>query len=275
MHKGEVFCIVRTVNYHLNEEGRYLIRSTGQECTSAAPINTRNFLCRIDHKDWSVNEALPCHTMSEIFWSRARTPEFDLVTGLEDMRLFFGFNNKMYASACARETNVWGRCQQVHAELIDVGEEPVTVGKWHVMVENDYHEKNWMVTPDENYVYRLGKVVDNRGKILSETKPDINVDRISGGSQLIHFMGGMLAVVHEACYNDGKRYYQHRFAFFDKKANFKKLSVPFYLHEKQIEFVAGLCWHPDKKQLLLSYGIRDNEAWVASIDADDVLGMVL
>ncbi len=270
--KGELFCIIRTVNYHLDEAGRYLIRSTGQECTSDAPINTRNFLCRVYPGNPSA-----CSVVSEIFWERPGKPEFDLVTGLEDMRLFFGFNDKMYVSACARETNIWGRCQQIKARLMDVGEEPVTVGSWHIMVENDLHEKNWMVTPDEDYVYRLGRVVDNLGNTVSEKTPNVCVDRISGGSQLIHFMGGMLAVVHEACYNpsDGKRYYQHRFALFDNKANFSRLSLPFCLHEKQIEFVAGLCWHPDHKRLLLSYGIRDNEAWVASVDADEVMGMLL
>jgi sugar lactone lactonase YvrE len=42
------------------------------------------------------------------------------------------------------------------------------------------------------------------------------------------------------------------------------LSLPFVFHDKQIEFAAGLAWHPDGKRLLVSYGVKDQEAWVCA-----------
>jgi FkbM family methyltransferase len=50
----------------------------------------------------------------------------------------------------------------------------------------------------------------------------------------------------------------------------RSVSRPFVFHRKGIEFAAGLAWHPDGKRLLISYGIADREAWVATVDAVDV-----
>jgi hypothetical protein len=45
-----------------------------------------------------------------------------------------------------------------------------------------------------------------------------------------------------------------------------------------IEFVAGLCWHsdPSSNLLVISWGAnRDSEAWVATINADDVDALLM
>jgi predicted GH43/DUF377 family glycosyl hydrolase len=46
------------------------------------------------------------------------------------------------------------------------------------------------------------------------------------------------------------------------------LSRPFVFHDKQIEFAAGLALVDDK--LLVSYGVRDCEPWIASLHLDEV-----
>jgi hypothetical protein len=52
------------------------------------------------------------------------------------------------------------------------------------------------------------------------------------------------------------------------------MSMPFYFHDKQIEFAAGLAYFPDKRQLMASYGVRDCEAWVARMELDEVLAFI-
>ena len=47
-----------------------------------------------------------------------------------------------------------------------------------------------------------------------------------------------------------------------------QVSEPFYFHDKQIEFCAGLARFGDK--LMVSYGVRDEEAWTATMDLDEV-----
>jgi glycosyltransferase involved in cell wall biosynthesis len=266
---GELYCVIRTVNYTIDEHGRYLIKGTDGEANGTNPINTRNFMCVLSPKDLSVV------TADEIIWSRPE-PTFDLVTGMEDMRLSILPDGATKISACVREENVQGWCRQVEADLSwsDYQQQWV-VGDWHAMKVHDQHEKNWMPF-NGNYVYRLGHVVNNRGEDVSKTEPKYDVSTISGGSQVIPFAGAYLAVAHEARYKqDGKRYYQHRFALMGADGALSKLSLPFVLHDKQIEFVAGLCWHPDHERLLISYGVRDEEAWVAEVDWHDVMEMFL
>ena len=35
-----------------------------------------------------------------------------------------------------------------------------------------------------------------------------------------------------------------------------------------------MCWYPDGQKLLISYGLRDCEAWLASVHADEVRGLL-
>jgi hypothetical protein len=44
----------------------------------------------------------------------------------------------------------------------------------------------------------------------------------------------------------------------------------FFYHKDGVEFAAGLAWHPDGKRLLVSYGVDDKEAWIATVDAEEV-----
>lgn len=261
----QIKCVIRTVNYTIDQDGRYLIRKVGAEANSENPIDTRNFLCTLSPYDFSVVDA------TEIIWQRP-APAFDLVTGMEDMRLVYD-GHDLTVNACVREENAQGVCRQVRARI-----EGGDVAEWHTMYPIQHHEKNWMpwTTPDgARYVYRLGTVIDGRGNVVNEEKPQLYTDSISGSSQVIRFAGAYLAVVHEARYHEGKRFYWHRFALMDDVGALRKLSLPFYLHDKQIEFVAGLCWHPDHERLIISYGVRDEEAWVAEVSWHDVMEMFL
>jgi hypothetical protein len=54
----------------------------------------------------------------------------------------------------------------------------------------------------------------------------------------------------------------------------RQISKAFVLHDRQIEFAAGLAWHPDGKRLVISYGIRDCEAWLATVSKLDIMEML-
>jgi hypothetical protein len=50
----------------------------------------------------------------------------------------------------------------------------------------------------------------------------------------------------------------------------------FFLQQtNQIEFAAGMCWHPEGQRLLISYGIRDCEAWLGSVEAREVAELLV
>jgi ADP-heptose:LPS heptosyltransferase len=106
--------------------------------------------------------------------------------------------------------------------------------------------------------------------MVTETTPAIAAEQFSGGSQAITFYGGWLALTHEAHERAGKRFYQHRFVWFDEASTLRHVSGPFFFHKSGIEFAAGLAWHPDGKRLLISYGASDSESWIATVDAAEV-----
>ena len=39
---------------------------------------------------------------------------------------------------------------------------------------------------------------------------------------------------------------------------------------RELSSPPGLAWHPDGKRLLISYSVADSEAWIATVDSEDV-----
>ncbi len=270
-----MFCVVRTVNYTMDDEGRYLIREvfddgkTGCNATAANPIHTRNWLVRIENNLSAEvrNELLPPGNMP-VGWP--------LVIGFEDMRLF-SHDYSLWTSSTIRQIHLDGNCEQILAR-IDLNKEGYVIGDGYkrMLREPRVTEKNWMPIDGSNpikFMYRLGHVVDTDGKDVIVNKPKVDVGQISGGSQVIPYMGGWLCLVHEARPlpdKNYKRYYWHRFAYLDRDFKLANISHPFVFEDRQIEFAAGMCWHPDGKRLVISYGVNDKEAHIAIVNESEV-----
>jgi hypothetical protein len=119
-----------------------------------------------------------------------------------------------------------------------------------------------------------------------------SVGSIRGGSQLIPYEGGYIAVVHEV-YSVAREalgansllgffpqpargpiayksniVYMHRFVRFDDKLTTATLGAPFYFEDYQIEFCAGLAHFAGK--YVLSYGVNDKFARIALVDPEVV-----
>src|SRR5262249_26977213 len=141
------------------------------------------------------------------------------------------------------------------------------------------HEKNWMprvVGDTLQFIYHCDptRLVDADARNISEAAPPIAAHQFRGGTQAIPFDGGWLALIHEVRIRDGQRYYRHRFVWFDAAARLRRVSRPFFFQIRGVEFAAGLAWHPDGKRLMITYGVADSEAWIATVDADEVQGLL-
>jgi glycosyltransferase involved in cell wall biosynthesis len=278
-HNGKPMALVRSVNYTITPEGVYAIRGSDGSCNRNNPISTRNYLVGLDHElaiESSHELALPPN------WPE---PKFDLVRGFEDSRLFewgaSGALGTLYTLSTVRELTPEGWCDQVLASVLDTANGGVAYcGAGTVHVAERRHEKNWMPWVQKDgalqFVYRLGTLIDTNGQIISQHDCDVDVGHISGGSQVINVDGIWLALVHEARSIPGRsvRYYQHRFVVFDDDGRCLRISLPFCFHDRQIEFAAGLSYFPDKRQLLASYGVRDCEAWLATMNLDEVIAFI-
>lgn len=271
-HGDQLLCIFRTVNYDIDADGRYLIKGTDGTTTNDNPIRTRNYLTRLNPKTLEIEtckEILPPKDMPP--------PRFPLVVGFEDMRLI-SWKGSLLGSSTVRELNHEGWCEQVLTRLVEEGHHVQITTMNQMLPPVRATEKNWMPLVDKHknlrFLYRLNTVVDTEGlTVLKHDFEDVAFENISGGSQLVSWDGeGYIAIVHEARLKPGstKRHYYHRFVWWDRSLAPRSLSVPFYFHDKQIEFAAGMAWSPDKTKLLISYSVDDKEAYITSIDRGEV-----
>lgn len=263
---GWIRAVVRTVNYTITDSGHYAIRGEDGECSMYNPIHTRNFLVRLSDNFELVES-------TEIVAPTGHPePAYHLVRGFEDMRLY-QHRDALWVSACVRELNAEGWCEQMAARIQPTGE--LIALRRMIPDGARQHEKNWMPIGDQRWVYRLGKLVDWDGATLADVPVELDTDHISGGAitSTPCFYGRYLAVVHEARVrpDNGQRYYQHRFARIkDDGCTVEDISRPFVFHDKQIEFAAGISLHPDGERMMISYGVRDKEAWIATVAMKDV-----
>lgn len=274
-HGDQILCIIRSVNYDIDEHGRYLIKGIDGTATNDNPIRTRNYLVRLEP------QTLAIETCKEILHPKDMPPpKYDMVLGFEDMRLV-SYRGSLYTSSTVRELNPEGWCEQWLSRLTEEGHQ-MRIDSYNPMLPPvRATEKNWMPFVDKyknlRFMYRLNTIVNEKGLTVTKCHvPDIAFDNISGGSQLVPFKTGFLAIVHEARLKPGssKRYYYHRFVWWNHGMIPERISAPFFLHDKQIEFVAGMAWSSDKKDLLFSYGVDDKEAWLGSVRASEVEGVL-
>jgi hypothetical protein len=263
----QIMCIQRCVNFMLAEGNQY-------ETGDSTPIHTRNFLLRLsgDLELQSAAEILAPTDMPE--------PAYGEMLGFEDMRLF-AWNRALWCCATVRELTPEGWCEQVLARIDEQAPGGCRLTDWRVLRPQGprLHEKNWMPQTAGDrlqFIYKCDPTctVDEQARTIVETPPQIAAEHFSGGSQAIAFDGGWLALIHETEEREGRRHYRHRFVWFDAANALRRLSRAFFFHRKGVEFSAGLAWHPDCKRLLVSYGIGDSEAWIATCDAGEVRGVL-
>lgn len=259
---GKLEVLLRTVNYKIDSEGRYMIGPL--ECNDA-PIDTENWLLMID-------DDLSTKDYAQVTWARP-APRFPQVTGLEDMRIWWGRGVRNF-SATVREQSTTGQCEMWTGNLFK------HFGRRDALIENAKRisdgistQKNWMPVvhhPEPTFMYDMRTIYNHERDVMTPIEWPLMVENIRGSSQLITFKGGYLAVVHEAIYRGGKRVYQHRFAHFTGDLQEYRLSLPFVFEDVQIEFCAGLAPHPDGKSLVISYGVRDELAMLATVNIEEV-----
>lgn len=251
--------VVRSSNYRCIN-GQYVMPAE-----DAGRIRTENILVALDH-DFSTQNA----TVLTDDYPRSDFP----VDGLEDVRLdgpqvSATIRNWQGRDGLARIATGWVDGHTVtDIQLLD---EPVP-GR---------HEKNWMpICGTSKWLYSChdhGRVVtaeiaDGRWDLTPRGSSPAVARQFRGGSQLVRFEGGWICVIHEAAELDGCRVYEHRFVLFDADFNLVACSPPFAFREtRTIEFAAGLAWCHDDHRLVVTFGLRDEEAWLVTVPASGVM----
>jgi glycosyltransferase involved in cell wall biosynthesis len=275
-HAGKLLTLVRTVNYTITPEGQYRIRASDGSLAGDHPICTRNFIGSgpDDWREIGLPENFP-------------EPKYQMVRGFEDSRLFQR-GQELWTLSTVRELTPEGWCEQVLAPLDrSEGSGSCCYGdNWkQILPSHRVHQKNWMPWSmpwsdggDElQFVYRLGTLVNSKGEVIVQHDFDFDVSHISGGSQVVKVDDRLwLALVHEArtIPDRSNRYYQHRFVVFLSDGRIERISPPFFFHDRQIEFAAGLAYFIENDEIVISYGVRDCQAWLATMELDEVLSFI-
>ncbi len=268
-HAGRLLAIVRSSNYRIDEAGRYVIPPEDGD-----RIRTVNLLVDLDADLRPSNR----REITLPDYERSGYP----VEGFEDCRLR-ATPTGLAVSATVRDAAGWdGRCRIATADL-----DPATgaLSKMRILEWEGlgHHEKNW--APIEGragwlYASRHGghtvSVQADAGlpgvyEVLRHGAAPRLADGFRGGSQLVRVRDGWLTVVHEvAVMESGRRAYEHRFLWFDDSLTLARWSPLFAFREpRAIEFASGLARHGDGR-LVVTFGVRDAEAWTADLSEVDV-----
>lgn len=265
-HDGRLLAIVRSSNYRI-VDGQYVMPEADAGC-----IRTANLLVQFD--------APLLHRSSRVIGD----PEYGKtpypVDGLEDCRLR---HTKTGIGVSATVRNVApfdGRCRIATADL-DINAAAFRNLRVIASEACQEHEKNWMpILGKQAWLYacnRDGRVatvdaddqVPGGYQLLGRSPAPAVAREFRGGSQLVPWRDGHLALIHEVSFLADKRAYEHRFVWFDNRLRLAAVSQPFAFRETQaIEFAAGLAILGDR--VVASFGVRDAEAWLVEIPAADV-----
>lgn len=259
LRDGEIWCVLRSVNYFV-VDGTYYVRD-------GTVIRTQNYLLKFNQK---------LETISSVpIVEDPPRPEHPTVDGLEDIRLTW-HGDRLRGSANFADANY--RRRMAVFDLHEDGRVENLTGQDY---EADHNQKNWMPFVEDGqlrFIYWTDPTVVLRWDEQSRQctpwltrECPLALENQRGGSGVIAFNDGWLYVTHEVSFSGEQRTYLHRFIHLDSDFRLKAVTEPFYFKTLGIEFCAGLVQGPAEHQLLLSFGLEDNLAWLVALEIDDVL----
>lgn len=260
VHQNKLEVIVRTVNYTIDGNGRYVMPPEDGET-----IKTTNFLADFEGGELS--------NVREIKDPKPRLST--LVIGYEDFRLA-SVRGERFASATVRDWREDMLCQIAVCRIADDG--TVTRADAQPPVHPGRNEKNWMPRGGDALTFLYDVVtwadynpwtgaVTLRPYFQSSFAPELTNAR--GGA----IDDGGLAVIHETTFgDDGKRIYRHRFVLYNEAGTIEAVSPLFSFQHIGIEFCAGVARHDGK--VWLTYGVHDTEAFAACVDEKELLAWI-
>ncbi len=144
-------------------------------------------------------------------------------------------------------------------------------------------EKNWLPFIKDGqihaiYSYQPTTVLKidpetGRSEIAIEHQPTQDFSNFRGSAAPIPFDGGYLALVHEVVITTERTYF-HRLVFFDSDFNIIKISKPFTFFHKGVEYSCGMITDHEEKELILSVGLEDKQAFLLFVDLDYVRSLL-
>lgn len=275
IRNGKIIVNIRHVNYTFYHSETKLFQHQFGPLTYIHPENdlhlrTTNYYCELD-------ENLVQTRTTKIDTSKFDTyePMWDFV-GLEDARIF-EWEGRLYISGVRRDTTTNGEGRMELSEIVVSDESVVEVSRFRIPPPknpNSYCEKNWMPFLDLPFHYVKWSNPTEVVRVDPEKKSCETVflgdfipigNDLRGGSQVISWRGGYMAIVHEVdLFNSetGRKdaVYRHRFVVWDKDFKMTRVTDPFFFMDAHVEFCIGMAEYGDS--FLITFGFQDNAAYI-------------
>lgn len=235
-----------------------------------------NFFCYLETSN------LKPYFIHKINTDKLDKPPMWVFSGLEDPRLV-KWNDSFFLCGSRRDTENTGIGRMELSEVEVKYGHPNEINRRRIPApgkDNTYCEKNWMpilsmpfhfikwTNPTE--MVRYNPITNTTDTLFVKNNEMHLSDNLRGGSQVIDWDGGYLAVVHEvySTYIDGKydHEYKQQFIFWDDKWNLIKCSDQFTMMGAKIEFVSGLTTIDD--DVIISFGHQDSTSFVVRVSND-------
>jgi predicted GH43/DUF377 family glycosyl hydrolase len=244
-HEGELWCVIRTTNYTVR--GRKYTAPDGI-------IRTENYLGRL-LKDGRLIDATCMRDLDNS--PRCESKVF----GYEDVRLV------SVDGTLAGSATVYDRVQdKIRIVKLKLGYGDVLWAE--VQPSNQPYEKNWMPLALNGafaWIYSLDPTAVLPGPLHG---CPFALDHVRGGAAT-EFEDGYLCVTHEVVDDEPEsRIYLHRFVRLDREFHVLEVTPTWVFAHHGIEFCAGIA--VEGTHLVLSYGLRDKEAWVARVNISEI-----
>lgn len=282
----EILVNIRCVEYsliHADKSQKYWSRwgpLVYSHLENEMALKTVNYLCRLNP------QTLEVENHARIDTSKLDIPPVWEFHGLEDIRLA-KWNNKLYGIGVRRDVkpNGEGRMeyQEIEYSFFDVPyAKEVNRNRIQPPIDlNSYCEKNWMPILDmPNHFVKWSNPAEiveanledntSKQKVLSRKTIAIGRD-LRGGSQVIKWGDGWLAVTHELqdmksqkIHYNKDSYYFSRFVYWNDQWEIERTSNDFSVLDGRIEFVTGLA-ELDEKFVLITFGFCDSSAYICKV----------
>ena len=275
---GKLLVNLRSVNYTFYHSEEKLFQHPYGPLTYLHPEND------IHLRTWNyyleLNDNYEIEKYYKVDTSAFPDKELWDFVGLEDARIF-RWNKKLYMSGVRRDEDSIGTGRMELCEIVVESDTVKQISQVRIqppLDPNSYCEKNWMPILDKPYHYikwcNPTEVVKIDPKTGTSKQVFIGEENLiggypRGGSQVISWKGGYVAIIHEVDLFKSEvdrkdAIYYHRILFWDKNFNLLKSSNKFSIMGGHVEFCVGLAIH--KENMIMTFGFQDNAAYLLKFD---------
>lgn len=263
---GQIAMTVRSSNYLMGERQSYT------SLTVEADIRNRLWFAELN-SELSITDMYELDVIGELSFKR----------GVEDARLFWRDGQWWMTGVILERPHTL--VARVGLFSIDLDARTAELVEKYEGASEKLVEKNWGVISGEasssfDYIYGPNAIIKN--KEIKHFGVAEKLEKIRGGSQLIPWDDGYLAVCHitriigKPIFNpmtfsiqgSKLRDYTHLFVKYNASGEIEMVSDEFIFKFGGVEFACGLVQIDD--QIVITYGYNDVESWLTKVSVKDI-----